>query len=73
MPRFYFNIIDNRFLPDPIGAECADMVVVRRCAVRAAGEMLREFSDDVAGTSDWQMIVTDEASHPVLNLKFSIH
>ncbi|MDX6806287.1 DUF6894 family protein [Terrihabitans rhizophilus] len=73
MPRFYFNVIDSRFIPDTTGAECADMAVVRRSAVRAAGEMLSEFSEDASGTSDWQMIVTDEASRPVMKLRFSFH
>jgi hypothetical protein len=70
MPRFYFNIYDGTEKPDGEGIELADLAHARAEAIRAAGEMIREMGDDLAG-GQWQMRVADESGRTLLTLRFS--
>ncbi len=71
MPRFYFHVHDGRDVPDPYGVELPDQEAARREAIRAAGEMLRDWSGKLPIGSEWRMNVTDGAGHPVLTLRFT--
>ena len=71
MSRYFFHVIDGKFLVDNVGAELPDMGAVRAMAVEASGELLRDLGMDAWTGSEWQMHVTDEAKHTVLKIRFS--
>lgn len=71
MSRYYFNVIDGKFLVDEDGTECSDMDEVREQAITTAGAILRDLGRKFAG-SNWQMRVTDGDKRTVLRLDFSI-
>ena len=66
MPRYFFNIDGES--PDGDGLELPDIAAARAEAVRAAGEMLRDWDGDLPG-NQWTMVV-NEADRPVLTLQF---
>jgi hypothetical protein len=71
MTRYFFHVIDGRFLVDDVGTELPDMGAVRAMAVQASGEILRDLGIDAWTGSEWQMHVTDDAKRTVLKLRFS--
>jgi hypothetical protein len=70
MPRYFFHIVDGKFLVDTDGIELPDMPAVRVEAIAAAGEILKDFATRWTG-AEWQMHVTNEAEDTVLKLTFS--
>ena len=70
MPRYFFHIHDGRDVPDREGADLPDMHAVRSEPIRAASEILRDLDGALTG-EEWTMKVTDQASQPVLTLRFS--
>ena len=42
VPRYFFNVTDGRFAPDPIGTVLPDTYAAQAAAVRASGGMIRE-------------------------------
>ena len=73
VPRYFFHIRDGQDFPDTEGTELPDLKAVRTEALQASGEMLRsnKGTPEFWSGDDWTMIVTDEASRPVLTLRFS--
>jgi hypothetical protein len=73
MPRYFFNIVDGRFLVDHEGTELSGLDEMRVQAIDTAGAMLREAGRSTSGKGpEWQMHVTDEAHKTVLKLCFSV-
>ncbi len=72
MPRYFFNVIDGKFLVDEEGTECSGMIEVRQQAIAFAGSMLRDEAGKFPSGLEWQMHVTDEAKQTVLKLTFSV-
>ena len=73
MPRYFFHVRDGQDLTDTEGSELPDLKAVRTEALQASGEMLRGIKGEADFWSghDWIMNVEDEASRPVLTLRFS--
>lgn len=71
MPKYFFNVVDGRFLVDDIGTDCLDMKAVRLVAIATAGELLRD-TPPLHDGSQWQMHVTDSTKLTVMRLTFSI-
>ncbi len=71
MARYFFNVIDGKFLVDDVGVELPDMASVRTMAIQTAGEILRDEGAHLAAENEWQMYVTNEAKETVFKLRFS--
>lgn len=72
MPRFYFHVIDGKFLVDDEGTECIGIAQVREQAIATAGAILRDYAGDFPSGLEWQMHVTDDAKATVFKLRFSM-
>jgi hypothetical protein len=70
--RYFFNVVDGRFLPDEEGTECAGMMAVREQAIATAGEILKDLAPSFPRGLEWQLHVSDESKLTVLKLKFSL-
>ncbi len=71
MPRYFFNIIDGKDLPDHEGTVLAGVPEAREQAIATAGTLIAEQGDTVWNGSPWMMNVVDEAGTPVFTLTFS--
>ena len=71
MPRYFFNMIDGKFLADDTGTECSGMAEARDQAITTAGSMLRDQSSKFHNCHQWQMHVTDDAKNTVFWLRSS--
>jgi hypothetical protein len=72
VPRFFFHVRDGVDLPDTEGTELPNLAAVRAEALKASGEMLRDYGGgDFWSGDDWTMNVHDEAGRPVLTLRFA--
>jgi hypothetical protein len=69
--RYFFNVIDGKFLVDDVGVELPDMAAVRAAAMEAAGEILRDEGSRLPIGTEWLMFVTNEAKETVFKLRFS--
>jgi hypothetical protein len=69
--RYFFNIIDGKFLVDEVGCELPNMTAVRAMAIETAGAILRDEGSHLPVGSEWQMYVTDAAKRTVYKLSFS--
>jgi hypothetical protein len=70
VPRYFFHVVNNHFIPDPTGIECATADEVKAQAVISAGSMLKEMGLDVWNTNRWYMFVTGEDNRTQLKLSF---
>ena len=61
MPRFFFHHTDGVFDPDNEGTEFADLTTARMEAVRYAGEIVRDYPDEVWAGDTFRIEVSDEA------------
>lgn len=71
MPRYFFHVVNGKFMPDSNGLECASPEEVKATAVRAAGEMLHDQGIDLWRTGRWDMYVCDDRNRTCLKLSFS--
>jgi hypothetical protein len=71
MARYFFHIVDGRFLVDAEGTDLPDMAAVRAEAISAAGEILRDAGAKGWDGDEWQMHVVNEDETTVLKLVFS--
>ena len=71
MPRYFFNVVDGKFLVDDTGTECSGMAEMRDQAIRASGAILRDLGGHFPKGLEWQMHVTDEGKNTVFRLRFS--
>ena len=70
MARYFFNIIDDQFLADDQGSECASLDAARALAIETAGAMLRDAGRDLWDGTEWQMHVIGEDRRTLLKLRF---
>lgn len=73
MPRFYFDISSGAGLPDihdDEGDELEGLNAARIMAVRAAGEILRDYPDRFWSTGEWSCTVRDESRLILFTLHF---
>ena len=70
MPRFFFDVHDDRDIHDSEGTELPSRQAVRGEAIRYAGEILRDI-DGKLSNKEWSMTVRDEAGRVMLTLRFS--
>ena len=70
MPRYFFHVVNNHFIPDTVGTDCASADDVKAQAVSTAGAMLKDMGLDIWNTNRWYMFVTDEQNRTQLKLAF---
>ncbi len=61
MPRYFFQITEGEFLPDPDGVELADLSAARRMAVDIAAERLRGSGEEFWHARHWGVEIHDES------------
>lgn len=72
MPRYFFHIIDGRAAVDNAGIEFENETEARLEAIRGAGEMLIDHGMNLWLGDEWLMAVTDENTHILFKLRFSV-
>jgi hypothetical protein len=72
MPRYFFNTIDGRRIPDDEGTDLPDLSAVRAEATRVMGELLKEQPEDLWAHGRLTLEVTDEGGAGVLVLAVSL-
>src|SRR4051812_3507064 len=72
MPRYFFHVVDGKFLVDDEGTECAGPAEVREQAIETAGSILKDLAREYPSGLEWQMHVTDETKATVLRIRFSL-
>lgn len=72
MPRYFFDIDDGRNAFDEHGLDLPDVGSARRMAVRTAGEMVSDATDDLRQGAPWTMVVTDGDRRPLFKVEFRI-
>jgi len=72
VPRYFFNVVDGKFLVDEQGTELSGIDEARAQAIETAGAMLRDQGRASWRGTDWQMHVTNEWKDTVLKLHFSL-
>lgn len=70
MARYFFHVVNGKFMPDNTGTDCENAEEVRGRAVEAAGAMIQEQGFDLWKTGSWYMFVCDEANNTLLKLVF---
>ena len=70
MPRYFFNVTDGRFAPDPTGTVLPDTYAAQDEAVRASGGMIREMGGRFWDEKEWMMEVADEGGQALFALRF---
>jgi hypothetical protein len=59
--RYYFHVQSNVRQTDENGLELTDDIEARRQAIRAAGDMLKEYPEEFWGSRPWSVTVTNAA------------
>jgi hypothetical protein len=72
MPRYFFHVVDGKFLVDDEGTECAGLSEVREQALATAGAILKDYAPRFPSGTEWQMHVTDESKTTLFKLRFSM-
>jgi hypothetical protein len=70
MPRYFFDIRDGEFIPDPVGREFIDLEAARIQAVVISGELLKENPSRFWEGEEWQLEVRDETRRILFILTF---
>ena len=71
MPRFFFNVYDERTTIDEVGQELPDLAAAREAAVEEARAILGDEARDGRIDLSHRIEVEDEDRRPVLLLPFS--
>ncbi len=61
MPRYFFDIRDGEFIPDPVGRDFASLEAARLQAVVISAELLMQNPSRFWEGEEWQLEVRDEA------------
>lgn len=72
MPKYYFNVIDGRNIPDDHGTELPDDTAAKAEARGVAGDLIRDMGPAFWDHDVWQMNVTDELGREVVSLSCAI-
>lgn len=71
MPRYFFDVHDGQNSVDHVGTVFASDDVARVEAVRASGEMIRDFSRNGFWVGqEWSMAVRDQDGRSIAALRF---
>jgi len=70
MPRYYFNLENERPFHDVDGLELPDVDAVRAEAVAFARDLMR-LAPERRDWSHWAVCVTDDAQKPAFTMAFS--
>jgi hypothetical protein len=61
MPKYFFNLLDDRTIEDPDGTDLPDLVSARRHAIQVAKELKHNSHGMLGkGWASWTMRVNDE-------------
>ena len=71
MPRFFFNVYDERTTIDEVGQELPDLAAAHEAAVEEARAILGDEARDGRIDLNHRIEVEDEHRRPVLMLPFS--
>ena len=72
MARYFFHVMDGRFLVDEEGTECLNVAHAREQSVATAGAILKDLGGTYPSGVEWQMHVTDEEKVTLFKLRFSL-
>lgn len=72
MPRFYFNIRDDKDFPDREGMLLSDKETALREAITLAGRVISEESHNLAASDDWHLELCDEDGALLFRLDFRV-
>lgn len=70
MPRFFFHVHEESFVPDPDGIEFADVEAARAAALEGVRGMICDQVQKGRLCLGYRMEVEDEAGEPVFQLSF---
>jgi hypothetical protein len=70
MPRYHFNVYDDRNIIDDVGTELPDWKFARREAVRYSGAVLEDEAERISLGEEWRMEVTDSTGLTLFYLNF---
>ena len=73
MPRYFFNVYDDRKLIDEEGTVLPNWRVAQAVAIRYAGELLQSEAERLKAGEDWHLEVTDETGLILFRLDFSLN
>lgn len=59
MARYYFNLHDHRYVPDPDGTELESLEAAKRQAIKLAAAILSGRPEEFLGSTEWRVEVTD--------------
>jgi hypothetical protein len=59
VPRYFFDVVDGKNLPDEIGEELSDLAAAKCHAVTYAGRLICDDAADFWGRGEWLMTVAD--------------
>ncbi|TNC49543.1 hypothetical protein FHG66_10500 [Rubellimicrobium rubrum] len=71
MPRYFFNIEDDRHLSDQVGVVLPDLEAARVTAVATSGAIIKDHAKRFWPDPNWKMRVTDEQGSIVCDLSFT--
>ena len=70
MPRYFFNVTDSEYIPDPNGTEVETLEQAKAQAVVFAGELIRDSGAKFWQGEDWLIEVADESGLTLFTLMF---
>jgi hypothetical protein len=65
MPRYFFNVYQDRALIDDEGEELPDKHSAWKEATVTTGQMLQSMADRLLPGTEWRLEVTDEFANPL--------
>lgn len=73
MPRYFFNLDDDRGLSDDDGVDLPGPEAALAMAVHYAGSVLREAGERLHLGDRWTLEVSDTAERPLFRIDLRIH
>jgi hypothetical protein len=70
MPRYFFDLQDGEFIPDPVGTPLRDTEAARHYAVILIGGLLRDNPSKFWNGDEWRCHVRTEEGLPLFTLTF---
>ena len=70
MPRYFFHIHNDEYVPDEEGQELADVAAARTCALEGARDLVCNSVKDGHLNLDHYLSVADETGRVLFNVTF---